>query len=54
MTVQELRDLLSMARTWSDDLVTEIADFPRKDQIDYMDRVIVAVAKGEREWRAEV
>ena len=51
MTVQQLQRLLTLSRTWHDVTVRHLAGLPREEQTDYLDRVIVAIAKGEADWR---
>lgn len=53
MKVWQLRYLLNMSRTWHDVTVEHLANLPKKDQTDYLDRVINMIARGEAEWRAE-
>lgn len=52
MKVHQLRALLRMSRTWPDATLHNMATLPKHQQTDYLDRVIVAIAKGEAEWRA--
>jgi len=47
----ELRALLGLVRRIEDRVLYEIATVPQNLLNDYKDRVIVAVARGEREWR---
>jgi len=51
MTVRELRALLSLVRRVEDRVLYEIATCPQRLLTDFKDRAIVAVARGEREWR---
>lgn len=51
MTVRELSGLLRLVRRLDDRVLWEIATMPQSLARDYMDRAIVAVARGEREWR---
>lgn len=53
MKVTMLRRLLAMARTLNDRDLADVAALPTNQQRDYVDRVIVAVARGEIQWRAE-
>jgi hypothetical protein len=51
MTVRELRALLAIVRRLEDRVLYEIATCPQHLLQDIKDRVIVMVARGEREWR---
>ena len=51
MTVRELSGLLRLVRRLDDRVLWEIATMPESLARDYTDRAIVAVARGEREWR---
>lgn len=52
MKVSQLRRLLAMSRRWHNVTVEHLAALPASEQHDYMDRAIVAIARGESEWRA--
>lgn len=54
MKVSQLRALLRLVRGMDDRTLYEVASLPRLFMWDYQDRVIVAVAQGEIEWRADV
>ena len=54
MKVKELTGLLGLVRRLDDVVLNEVASLPRFAMRDYADRVIVAVARGEQEWRADV
>ena len=51
MPVGKLRALLSLVRRLEDRVLYEISSVPESLLIDFEDRAIVAVARGEREWR---
>ena len=51
MNARMLRALLALVKKLDDLVLYEVATMPVGLQRDYIDRVIVAVAKGEREWR---
>ena len=51
MPVGKLRALLSLVRRLEDRVLYEIASVPQSLLNDFEDRAIVAVARGEREWR---
>jgi len=51
MRVAEFRLLLNLVRRLDDRVLYEIATVPQGLLSAYTDRAIVAVARGEREWR---
>lgn len=51
MKAAHLQALLGLVRRVDDRVLYEIATCPQRLLRDYEDRVIVAVARGEREWR---
>jgi len=52
--VKELRWLLRLVDELDDNILNEVSSLPESMLADYLDRVIVVLAKGEREWRADV
>lgn len=51
MCNRELKILFALVRRVDDRVLYEISTVPQHLLADYKDRVIVAVARGEREWR---
>jgi hypothetical protein len=51
MTARHLSALLTLVRRMEDRVLYEVATVPDRLLTDFMDRAIVAVARGEREWR---
>ena len=51
MTAMKLQALLRLVRRLEDRVLYEIATVPEYLLRDFEDRAIVAVARGEREWR---
>lgn len=51
MKAQYLKDLLKIIRHLEDRVLYEIGSTPEYMLHDFEDRAIVAVARGEREWR---
>lgn len=51
MTAAKLRALLGLVRRLEDSVLNEISSVPGNLLRDFEDRAIVAVARGEREWR---
>jgi hypothetical protein len=51
MQAKKLSNLLTLVKRLEDRVLYEIASCPTNLLIDHEDRVIVHVAKGEREWR---
>lgn len=53
MQAQKLSNLLTLVKRLEDRVLYEVASCPVNLLRDHEDRVIVAVASGEREWRLE-
>jgi len=51
MTARHLKMLLALVKKLEDRVLYEIATVPQGLLSDFEDRAIVAVARGEREWR---
>jgi hypothetical protein len=51
MNARHLKMLLALVRRLEDRVLYEIASVPQGLLSDFEDRAIVAVARGEREWR---
>ena len=51
MNAQHLKALLSLVTRLEDRVLYEISSVPQSLLSDFEDRAIVAVARGEREWR---
>lgn len=51
MPAVKLRALLALVRRLEDRVLYEISSVPESLLVDFEDRAIVAVARGEREWR---
>jgi hypothetical protein len=51
VTARHLKALLALVRRLEDRVLYEVATVPEGLLTDFEDRAIVAVARGEREWR---